>query len=168
MTSPDETHSRNLKPEQVAAAQKRSTITAQQLGFSGLLPIAAIFIGAVMWPQHLTKLSLLANLYAGTIFSFLGGIQWGLTLNPQADITISKRLLVSIVPSLWTVLALQLAPTHASWFIVAGLNALLLFELTDPEKSQRPAWYIPLRINLTVCLSLGLLAISALHFNHAV
>ena len=38
--------------------------------------------------------------------------------------------------------------------------------LTDAEKSQRPTWYIPLRINLTVCLSLGLLAISALHFNH--
>jgi hypothetical protein len=62
------------------------------------------------------------------------------------------------------VAALQFASVQASWLLVLGLNALLVFELLDPEKNQRPAWYIPLRINLTLCLSIGLLAISALHF----
>ena len=165
MTPPNETQPHNLDLTE-AAAQRTSTITAQLLGFSGLLPIAAIFFSALIWPQYLTKLSLLANLYAGTIFSFLGGIQWGLSISPQAQVRISKRLLVSIAPSLWTVLALQLPAAQASWSLVAGLNALLFFELTDAEKSQRPPWYIPLRINLTLCLSLGLLAIGALHFNH--
>ena len=168
MTIPTKTDSQKPDPEDVAAAQRTSAITAQLLGFSGLLPIAAIFIGAIIWPQYLIKLSLLANLYAGTIFSFLGGIQWGLSISPQAQMRISKRLLVSITPSLWTVLALQLPAAQGSWFIVAGLNALLLFELTDAEKSQRPGWYIPLRINLTICLSVGLLAISALHFSHLI
>jgi hypothetical protein len=162
MTSP------NPKEENTHPSET-SSITAQILGFSGLLPIAAIFISAILWPQFLEKellekLSLLANLYAGTIFSFLGGIQWGLSLNPTAQIQLSKRLLVSVAPSLWTVAALQFASVQASWLLVLGLNALLLFELLDPEKNQRPAWYIRLRINLTLCLSLGLLAISALHF----
>jgi hypothetical protein len=162
MTSP------NPKEENTHPSET-SSITAQILGFSGLLPIAAIFISAILWPQFLErelleKLSLLANLYAGTIFSFLGGIQWGLSLNPTAQIQFGKRLLVSVAPSLWTVAALQFASVQASWLLVLGLNALLLFELLDPEKNQRPGWYIPLRINLTLCLSLGLLAISALHF----
>ena len=162
MTSPN-------PKEENTHPNKTSSITAQILGFSGLLPIAAIFISAILWPifpekELLEKLSLLANLYAGTIFSFLGGIQWGLSLNPTAQIQLSKRLLVSVAPSLWTVAALLFASVQASWLLVLGLNALLLFELLDPEKNQRPAWYIPLRINLTLCLSLGLLAISALHF----
>ena len=167
MTSPN-------PKEENTHPNKTSSITAQILGFSGLLPIAAIFISAILWPifpekeflekELLEKLSLLANLYAGTIFSFLGGIQWGLSLNPTAQIQLSKRLLVSVAPSLWTVAALQFASVQTSWLLVLGLNALLVFELLDPEKNQRPAWYIPLRINLTLCLSLGLLAISALHF----
>ena len=165
MTIPNETQPHNLDPTKTAA-QRASAITAQLLGFSGLLPIATIFISAVIWPQYLSKLSLLANLYAGTIFSFLGGIQWGLSIGPHAEVRISKRLLVSIAPSLWTVLALKLPLAQSSWFIIVGLNALLFFELTDEDKSQRPAWYIPLRINLTVCLSLGLLAVSALHFTN--
>lgn len=165
MASPNETQPHDVAPD---AAQKTSTITAQLLGFSGLLPIAAIFIGALVWPQYLAKLNLLANLYAGSIFSFLGGIQWGLSISPQAEARISKRLLVSIMPSLWTVAALQLPAAQASWFIVAGLNALLLFELMDAEKDQRPPWYIPLRINLTLCLSLGLLAVSTLHLSNII
>jgi hypothetical protein len=142
-----------------------SKVTALLLGFSGLLPIATIFIAAIIWPTHLAKLGTLANIYAGSIFSFLGGIQWGLGLNGDNNLTINKRLIVSTLPTLWTVLALQLNSAGASWALVIGLNALLLFELFDPERYKRPKWYLPLRINLTIGLSLGLFAISALFFS---
>ena len=54
------------------------------LGYSGLLPMSAFLAGLWFWPQLTDQLIFMAMLYVGTIFSFLGGIQWGFAVTSEA------------------------------------------------------------------------------------
>ena len=136
------------------------------LGFSGLLPMSAFLIGLRFWPQLTDQLVFMAMLYVGTIFSFLGGIQWGLAVttesldNPQG--LYGLRLVVGVTPSLITFVALVVPPIYGGLLLIAGLWLLLLFEWQRQESISLPAWYLPLRVNLTVLLSGSLAAIFCL------
>ena len=86
----------------------------QLLGYAGLLPMLALLFGIWGWPQLTTQLTDAATLYVGVIFSFLGGLQWGLAVrgdmeNPP-DTNATLRLIVGVAPSLTTGCAL-LIPT---------------------------------------------------------
>ena len=133
------------------------------LGFSGLLPMSAFLTGLWFWPQLTDLLVFMAVLYVGAIFSFLGGIQWGLAVttesldNPQGPYGL--RLVVGVTPSLITFVALVVPPIYGGLLLIAGLWLLLLFEWQRHESISLPAWYLPLRVNLTVLLSGSLAAI---------
>ena len=135
----------------------------QWLGFSGLLPMSAFLTGLWFWPQLTDQLVFMAVLYVGAIFSFLGGIQWGLAVttesldNPQGPYGL--RLVVGVTPSLITFVALVVPPIYGGLLLIAGLWLLLLFEWQRHASISLPAWYLPLRINLTVLLSGSLAAV---------
>ena len=130
------------------------------LGYSGLLPMAAILLGQWLWPLYSDQLLYLATLYVGAIFAFLGGIQWGLTLQLTAASggREAQRLLVSVLPALVTVVALVIPQAFGCLLLGLGLWALLAFEWLNRGSLRHPTWYLPLRINLTVLLSGSLAA----------
>ena len=105
----------------------------------------------------------MAMLYVGAIFSFLGGIQWGLAVtaesadDPQEPFAL--RLVVGVTPSLITFVALVMPPVYGGLLLIAGLWLLLLFEWQRRASSPLPDWYFPLRMNLTVLLSGSLAAV---------
>lgn len=135
----------------------------QWLGFSGLLPMSAFLIGLWFWPQLTDQLVFMAMLYVGTIFSFLGGIQWGLAVeaessdDPQGPFAL--RLVIGVTPSLITFVALVVPPVYGGLLLIVGLWLLLLFEWQRRALSPLPNWYLPLRRNLTVLLSGSLAAV---------
>lgn len=130
------------------------------LGYAGLLPMAGVLVGQWLLPLYANQLLYLAMLYVGAIFAFLGGIQWGLSLqsttaNPRSD---TPRLLISVLPALITVIALVIPQAFGCFLLGLGLWTLLAFEWVNRQSLQHPAWYLPLRINLTVLLSGSLAA----------
>lgn len=135
----------------------------QLLGYGGLLPMLALMFGLWRWPQLADQLVDAATLYVGAIFSFLGGLQWGLALKDDteqlhdADATI--RLIVGVVPSLITVCALLMPVLYTGACLITGLWLLLAFEWYWRANMGLPDWYLPLRLNLTIMLSGSLAAI---------
>jgi hypothetical protein len=130
------------------------------LGYAGLLPMAAVLAGQWFLPQYTSQLLYLAMLYVSAIFAFLGGIQWGLSLQlSETHLDGStQRLLVSVLPALVAVIALAIPHVFGCLLLGLGLWALLFFEWTNRQSLKHPAWYLPLRINLTVLLSGSLAA----------
>jgi len=98
----------------------------------------------------------LAVIYAAAIFSFLGGIQWGLALRGTAGLARRRRLFVSVVPSLLAVLALALPPAQGLLVLLPGFLALLAYEFFERGDGSQPRWFRPLRVLLTVLVVLTL------------
>ena len=99
-----------------------------------------------------------ALLYSAVILSFLGGIQWGLAMvsrNPRIRL---RRLVVSMVPSLWAVAALLLPIMATLTVLVTGFALFLAYESLERGDQVYPGWYLPLRIRLTVLLIVALSA----------
>ena len=133
------------------------------LGYSGLLPMSAFLAGLWIWPQLTNRLVFMAMLYVGTIFSFLGGIQWGFAVNketgtapPEANVL---RFVVGVMPALITFVALVIPSIYGGMLLVSGLWLLLVFEWQRHSSTSLPDWYLPLRINLTILLSGSLAAV---------
>ena len=133
------------------------------LGFSGLLPMSAFLIGLWFWPQLTDQLAFMAMLYVGTIFSFLGGIQWGVAVTAESSDDpqgfFALRLVIGVTPSLITFVALVMPPVYGGLLLIVGLWLLLFFEWQRRAWSPLPNWYLPLRRNLTVLLSGSLAAV---------
>ena len=98
----------------------------------------------------------LALIYGGVIFSFLGGIQWGFALSSPNPRLALRRLGVSIVPSLWAFMALSLPSVLCTLILMTGVVALLVYEWLERGDAVYPSWYLPLRLQLTTALVLGL------------
>ncbi len=129
----------------------------QLLGFSGLLPMLGVLTSMWVWPEYSAQLEYVALLYVGSIFAFLGGIQWGLALPPRdsdaTDEYFTRRLLVGVVPSLLTVTALLIPFSYGWLLLIIGLWLLFAFEKYHGNTFVLPSWYLPLRLNLTLLLS---------------
>ena len=135
----------------------------QLLGYAGLLPMLALLFGIWGWPQLTTQLTDAATLYVGVIFSFLGGLQWGLAVrgdmeNPP-DTNATLRLIVGVAPSLTTGCALLIPTLYGGVCLITGLWLLLAFEWHWRDNNELPNWYLPLRITLTIMLSGSLAAV---------
>lgn len=94
----------------------------QFLGYAGLLPFIILALGSMGASPH-ARIFLLS--YAALIFSFLGGILWGLSVKQSLP---AHASLVSVSCMLWSWLWL-LMPAY-NWFWLAALSfaALWLYE----------------------------------------
>lgn len=135
----------------------------QLLGYGGLLPMLALLFGLWHWPQLADQLVDAATLYVGAIFSFLGGLQWGLALKEDTeqllDAEVTLRLIVGVIPSLITVCALLMPVLYGGACLITGLWLLLAYERYWRANKGLPCWYLTLRLNLTIMLSGSLAAI---------
>ena len=130
------------------------------LTVSGLIPF---IIGAL---YHLTPTALpqwgwlesITTYYGAVILSFLGGIQWGLSL-PGTHQTASRWLILSNVVSLIAFTSL-LVPSHrlSLVILVFGYVIALLIDLNILSSMSPMSGYRTLRILLTIaaCLLIAL------------
>ena len=120
--------------------------------------LAAIWI----WPELAEQMIFMALLYVGSIFAFLGGIQWGLAIKVDAEQDPNEpfalRLIIGVIPSLITFVALVIPSIYGGLLLIASLWLLLAFEWQRQGATALPAWYLPLRMNLTILLSGSLAA----------
>ena len=132
----------------------------------GLLPffLGAIATFTVSILDFDTRVSLikLSTLYAGLILSFLGGCLFGFESisgkNPNR-----MRLCLSIIPSLWSLIALQI-PHFSASILVLGFLVVYEFDRKSSLAGTVPSWWLSLRLPLTAIVILNLTIIG---FNHA-
>jgi len=146
--------------DRLNAASRR---VAWMLGAAGALPFVGLAALAVFADQRSAMIGHTALVaYAAVILSFLGGINWGLTIGTQSraadDPGVEMRLVVSVVPALAAWVGLLLPPI---WGFVVIATAFVIILLNDVGLSRRgyaPGWYPALRTPLTVVVVASLAA----------
>ena len=119
------------------------------LGYAGLIPFVLLSLAAVSDISH-ARFFLLG--YAALIFSFLGGILWGISLGRNLPAHVS---LVSVSCMLWSWLWL-LMPGY-DWFWLAALSfiALWCYEWLGLRHVYHPDFlYLRGQLSLVAALSL--------------
>jgi hypothetical protein len=123
------------------------------LGWSGVIPFAGLTALLVSNPQG-TPWALPALVaYGAIILSFMGGVHWGIALNPAtpAD-SVAKALTLSVMPALAAFGATFLPAPLSLAVLAAGFAALLAYDLATVRRGAAPAWYAPLRIQLSAAV----------------
>ena len=130
--------------------------TVAWLGYGGLIPFVALAAAAALGIADAA--ALLA--YGAVILSFVGALHWGfaMTLRELPSARRNTAFLWSVVPALLAWVALLLPTLPAVVLLVAGFLAQYVRDLALSRAGTLPAWYLPLRLRLTVVACLSLLA----------
>jgi hypothetical protein len=146
-------------------------LPARQIGFLGLIPFAAAPLGAFLLPDPERFQAAQAGLFYGAvILTFLGAAHWGLALagygaqgSAEGAMT-RQRAWLSVAPCLVAWLALLMVPTVALATLIAAFAVTYIAERRGVEAGALPAWYMSLRLPLTLgaLASLGALLVFSL------
>ncbi len=131
---------------------------AQLLGYLGWTPLAALLVLSWLSPERSAPFLRVSLLYTAALLSFIGGIQWGLALGSGNQRIRLRRLVVSMVPTLWAVAALLVPVGLGLLALVLGLVVLLIYETLERGDAVYPTWYLPLRVRLTALVIVTLSA----------
>jgi Protein of unknown function (DUF3429) len=129
-------------------------VLAVLLGVAGLIPFLVCGIGAVGTAAP-TAQGMTAALvgYSAVTLSFLGAVQWGLAMAPDARFQ-QQRLLLGVMPALvgWAALVLNLlAPSlFPLALLIAGFILTIGLESQAGRAGLLPRGYLTLRWGLTV------------------
>jgi hypothetical protein len=126
------------------------------LGYAGAAFVPAMLAVAVLVPALAAPARRASVLYGAAILAFLGGIQWGFSLRNATPHAALRRLAVSMLPPLWSVMALSVPLYLTTPLLILGLSALLVYEWLERADRTYPEWYLPLRLRLTVALTASL------------
>lgn len=143
---------------------------ASALGFAGLLPpllgIAAKTSGAVPPDLPITGVLLLAGmLYGALILSFLGGMWWGAACAGRSGAALRPWLTLAVMPSLIALAALLACianPRIGGAILGVTLVATLLVDRKLVANRMVPAWWMRLRVPLSLGLAAEMIAIGLL------
>ena len=152
------------QPAPPAGPVARLPRTVAWLSYGGLLPFAALALllwldtarsAALWWPALLA--------YGAVILSFVGALHWGFAIAlPGPGAARRQGLYVwSVVPALVAWPALLWAAPGAAVLLVAGFALHWLQDrrlVAQGAATALPAWYLPLRTQLTLVASVCLLA----------
>lgn len=146
--------------------------SALALGYAGLLPpLAGIALRGVEWatghPTTQASALLLVGglLYGGLILSFLGGTWWGAASARREGPALRRWLTLSVMPSLVALLCLVAGMGNARGGGALLGVALLLTLLVDRSLvAERlvPAWWMRLRVPLSIGLAAEMLVLATL------
>lgn len=130
------------------------------LGYGGLLPFIGLAILLFADPAHAPLWSDALIGYGAVILSFVGALHWGVAMiAPGLDAALCRRAFVwSVMPALFAWPTTMLASTLASLILVGGFLLHLLQDLRLATPAQLPAWYLPLRKQLTLVACVCLLS----------
>lgn len=122
------------------------------LGYGGLLPFLGAAIGAWLPVGWAPAAAFFFMGYSAAILAFLGGLQWGIALQPGAD-RLAERVMVGVVPALIAAVSLPIGVRRGAVILLIGFLVLLLWDL-HRNRSLMPGWYPRLRIHLTAGVAL--------------
>lgn len=135
---------------------------ARLLGYAGLLPqfacAAAAWLGPPEWQWSALAIGWA---YAALIFSFLGGLWWGLAAGSPDEGRRAPQWLwvVAVAPSLLSLGTFLPWVFGAQWpgpsLYVLGAGILLSFFVDARLVTIRPVWWMALRVPLSLGLGLA-------------
>ncbi|MBK8119970.1 MAG: DUF3429 domain-containing protein [Sulfuritalea sp.] len=132
------------------------------LGYGGLLPFLFLAPASFFDENHALYWADGLFSYGAIILSFVGALHWGYALSLGASSTEAARarrdacFAWSVVPALMAWLALLLPPLLSSLLLIAGFIAHYRQDRRLAAFAGLPAWYLPLRLRLSVVACLGL------------
>lgn len=147
--------------ERALAGGRRVPPGPALLGYAGVIPFAALTLGAWLLPEVWDARAALAlHAYGAVILSFLGGVRWGLVIAGDGTPDV-RSLAASVVPSLFGWLTLAAPASLAGLLLLAlGFVGQYLHDRASPRDGA-PVWYPALRLRLTVAVVLCLLLAAA-------
>lgn len=139
--------------------------TVAWLGYGGLLPFLFLAPASIVDQNHALYWADALFAYGAIILGFVGALHWGFAMTSGALLTETGRhqrdacFVWSVVPALIGWLALLLTPLLSSLLLIAGFVAHYWQDRRLAADIGLPAWYMPLRLRLSVvaclCLSVG-------------
>jgi hypothetical protein len=141
--------------------------TARLLGYAGLIPqILCLIIIAGGDPQRIFTAQAVAFAYAALIFTFLGGMWWGIAAMMERPPT--WLWIAAVTPSLIALVSCWPWAVGTDWpgpsMLVLGalITGSLLVDRRVAALVALPAWWMPLRLRLSLGLGLATLLIGYL------
>ncbi len=140
------------------------------LGLAGLIPFLwsaathqspALSAWAAEWLSPMFLGAYVGLTYGTVILSFMSGVLWGFATKAQGR-EAAFAYVLSVIPALWVFLAVTDASDISTIFLAAGFIGLLLLDAMFSAWGLAPAWWLRLRVMLTVvvlaCLAIPLQA----------
>lgn len=139
---------------------------AAALGTAGLLPFVVGAVARFYVPSLLgVAIDTLVLVYAGLILSFIGGAHWGMAsaaLGEDAYAYDGPRVLtVSVLPSLLAWVLIFLPPLWGVPAMAAAFALVFGIDVWLTRLAFAPAWWLRLRLPLTLAVILSLLALAS-------
>jgi len=128
------------------------------LGYGGLLPFVGSALLCWLEPNHRSLWLDLLLAYGAVILSFVGALHWGFAMVHPASSgqSVSGMYLWSVMPALVGWVAMMVTPAVGAALLLAGFLSHYRQDLRLARLLPLPAWYLPLRLQLTVVASLCL------------
>lgn len=128
--------------------------SAVLLGAGGLLPTIAAVAAVWLAPRDVAAFGFSAGaIYGATILSFIGGAWWGLGAARAEGAALARILGLSVVPSLVAAAVLVVLSPEAVALLALSFAAVLLVDRMLVHAGQAPAWWLRLRIPLSVSMA---------------
>ncbi len=137
---------------------KNPPITVKLLGYGGLVPFIAL--SSLEWvnPVHAGFWHEALLAYAAVILSFVGALHWGFAMlagawDPRAR---TMGYVWSVVPSLVAWVAILVPAPLGGGLLVVFFIAHYVRDARVAPVIQVPAWYLPLRLRLSLVAVLSI------------
>lgn len=132
---------------------------AMHLGYAGLIPFAALTVGAVAGVEWAANGLVF---YGALILSFMGGCRWGFAAAGLGAGPEIKPLAYSVVPALYAWVSMQLPFGWACLALAIGFAALFVADRVLTQNGGAPQWWTTLRLPLSIGAGVSLLAGAAI------
>ncbi len=132
------------------------------LGLAGLIPFVwgaatALSGDLAQWgiqtfgPRFVAPFVLLN--YGQIILAFMSGVLWGFATKSEGE-QAAINYALSVLPALWVFFTVGAGPISSGIYLIAGFVALLGLDFTFARQGLTPAWWMRLRILLTVIVTI--------------
>lgn len=132
------------------------------LGYLGLLPFIAPTIFLFIDSHHTALLINVLVSYGAVILSFLGALYWAFAMVIK-DLTIKHRntmLVWSVIPSILAWIAMLIPPLYGLAALTIFFVIVFLIDGRLSKLAHLPAWYLTMRLRLTVVVTFCLIIAS--------
>jgi len=137
--------------------------SAWMLALAGFLPFGAGVVILLLPETSMVRawqawVFVAVPVYGAVILSFLGGIRWGLALSGQGgDTQVSRRLFLSVLPSLWGWGAALMGQPANFILLAIGFALTGIWDRNLKGDATVPQWFVGLRATLTILVTAALL-----------
>ena len=139
------------------------------LGYGGLLPFIFLALLIPFSLDYRTLFEIALVNYGAVILSFVGALHWGFAMTVQ-DISAEQRrdrFIWSVIPALTAWVATLLPMPLGCLLLVIGFVGHFLQDRRLLRVISLPAWYLPMRLRLTLVASVCLMLAAMVELLHS-